>query len=95
MDLPADVDMRRKRYAMYRLGLAMKRLLGAASEAERIMATRWVNAWSRAVGERRFGRFARGLYGSDVRRTAPLSAPRSHDAAAASASVDARGPTLQ
>lgn len=58
----ADIAMRRKRYAMYRLGLAMDRLMKADGECERVMATRWVNAWGRAIGERWF---ARRTYGSD------------------------------
>ncbi|MFC5427374.1 hypothetical protein ACFPTO_00885 [Paraburkholderia denitrificans] len=58
----ADIAMRRKRYAMYRLGLAMDRLMKADGECERVMATRWVNAWGRAIGERWF---ARRAYGSD------------------------------
>ena len=91
----ADVDMRRKRYAMYRLGLAMTRLLSAASEPERIMATRWANAWSSAIGERRFARFARGPYGSDARPAVALSGSRSRAAAMGASSLDTQGRTLQ
>ncbi|QBR01889.1 hypothetical protein [Paraburkholderia pallida] len=49
-----EIETRRKRYAMQRLSLAMKRLIQVDSADERIMATRWVVAWGRAVGERRF-----------------------------------------
>lgn len=70
MNSRADIDTRRRRYAMYRLGLAMRRLLSVDSEAERFMATRWVNAWGRAIGERWF---ARGPSGSDAR---PAMTPR-------------------
>jgi hypothetical protein len=56
-----DTETRRKRYAMYRLNLAMKRLMNAERTADRMMATRWVNAWSAAVGERWF---AATLYGN-------------------------------
>lgn len=54
MIMRTETEMRRKRYAMQRLSLAMKRLVHAGSATERIMATRWVVAWGAAVGERRF-----------------------------------------
>lgn len=53
MMMRIETEMRRKRYAMQRLSLAMKRLVQAGSATERIMATRWVVAWGAAVGERR------------------------------------------
>lgn len=51
-----ETETRRKRYAMHRLSLAMKRLVQIDADAshERVMATRWVIAWGAAVGERRF-----------------------------------------
>ncbi|HKT96868.1 MAG TPA: hypothetical protein VJS30_10060 [Paraburkholderia sp.] len=49
-----ETETRRKRYAMHRLDLAMKRLIHAGTAAEQIMARRWVIAWGAAVGERRF-----------------------------------------
>jgi len=49
-----DTERRRKQYAMYRLSEAMKRLMNAEGVTERMMATRWVNAWGAAVGERWF-----------------------------------------
>jgi len=55
-----DTEKRRKRYAMHRLSLAMKRLMNAEGATERMMARRWVNAWSGAVGERWFARTAYG-----------------------------------
>jgi len=61
MTANVDTEARRKRYAMHRLSLAMKRLMNAEGTTERMMARRWVNAWSGAVGERRF---ARTSYGS-------------------------------
>src|SRR5215469_14974282 len=54
MNARVDAEARRKRYAMHRLGLAMKRLMNAEAEPEKMMATRWVNAWSASVGERWF-----------------------------------------
>jgi len=54
MNARVDAEARRKRYAMHRLGLAMKRLMNAEAETEKLMATRWVNAWSASVGERWF-----------------------------------------
>ena len=47
-----ETEMRRKQYAMYRLRIAMKRLMCADCERERVMARRWVNAWGGAIGER-------------------------------------------
>jgi len=60
-----ETETQRKRYAMYRLRLAMKRLIDADTAAETLMARRWVVAWGGAVGERRFspiwhGSFAHG-----------------------------------
>ena len=92
MNSRADFGTRSRRYAMYRLGLAMKRLLGADSEAERVMATRWVNAWGRAIGERWF---ARGPYGSDAR---PVVTPRvsiAHGGMIGATGVAVPGRTLQ
>jgi hypothetical protein len=59
-----DTETRRRRYAMYRLNLAMKRLMNAHGGAERLMATRWVNAWSSAVGERWFAATSYGNLGN-------------------------------
>lgn len=59
-----DTETRRKRYAMYRLSLAMKRLMHAGSTTERLMATRWVNAWGAAVGERWFAATSYGNLGN-------------------------------
>jgi hypothetical protein len=59
-----DTETRRKRYAMYRLNLAMKRLMNAEATAERMMATRWVNAWGGAVGERWFASTSYGNLGN-------------------------------
>lgn len=92
MNSRADIDTRRRRYAMYRLGLAMKRLLNADSEAERVMTTRWVNAWGRAIGERWF---ARGPSGSDARPVATRPESRSHGGAVRAASVTEPGQLLQ
>lgn len=75
MNARADVEARRRRYAMYRLALAMQRLLRADDEAERFLATRWVKAWSRAIGERWF---ARGPYGSDASPVVTPTESRSH-----------------
>ncbi|MFX1766309.1 hypothetical protein PWP93_27735 [Paraburkholderia sp. A1RI-2L] len=57
-----ETETRRKRYAMHRLSLAMKRLIQIDADAsqERIMATRWVVAWGAAVGERRFAGLPHG-----------------------------------
>ncbi|SDC57574.1 hypothetical protein [Paraburkholderia lycopersici] len=57
-------EARRKQYAMYRLRLAMKRLMSAEAATERMMATRWVNAWSSAVGERWFAATSYGNLGN-------------------------------
>jgi hypothetical protein len=70
MSTRTNTETRRKRYAMHRLCLAMKRLLNADTPAERIMATRWVNAWGGAVGE---CRFAGTWYGSVDRAAAALT----------------------
>ncbi|CAB3798851.1 hypothetical protein LMG28688_04833 [Paraburkholderia caffeinitolerans] len=57
-----EIETRRKRYAMHRLSLAMKRLIQIDADAshERVMATRWVVAWGAAVGERRFAGLSHG-----------------------------------
>ena len=44
----------RKRYALRRLRLATHRLMLANSDIEEILATRWVNAWAGATGDRQF-----------------------------------------
>jgi hypothetical protein len=54
MNMRTETETRRRRYAMHRLCLAMKRLMNADTPYERTMATRWVNAWGGAVGECRF-----------------------------------------
>jgi hypothetical protein len=77
---------------MYRLGLAMKRLLRVDSEAERAMATRWVNAWGRAIGERWF---ARGPYGTDASPVVTPRESRSHGGAIGTTTVVEPGQTLQ
>ena len=59
-----DTETRRKRYAMYRLSLAMKRLMNAEGTTERMMATRWVNAWGGAVGECWFASTSYGNLGN-------------------------------
>jgi hypothetical protein len=59
-----DTETRRRRYAMYRLDLAMKRLMKAHGTTENLMATRWVNAWGSAVGERWFAATSYGNLGS-------------------------------
>ncbi|WP_322048675.1 hypothetical protein [Paraburkholderia sp. J67] len=41
---------------MTRLHQAVGRLAKASGSDERLMATRWVNAWSGAIGERRLAR---------------------------------------
>lgn len=77
-----ETETRRKRYAMHRLSLAMKRLIqiDADSSPERVMATRWVVAWGAAVGERRFAGLPHGGVHRAVHRTvtgpAPLSPAR-------------------
>jgi hypothetical protein len=58
-----DTEARRRRYAIHRVSLAMKRLMNAEGATERMMATRWVNAWSGAVGERWFAATAYGNLG--------------------------------
>ncbi len=63
----ADTETRHKRYAMHRLCQAMKRLMNAEGVAERMMATRWVNAWSAAVGERWFAMSGYGGLGHAAR----------------------------
>jgi hypothetical protein len=92
MNARADIEARRKRYAMYRLGLATKRLLRADGEAERILATRWVNAWSGAIGERWF---ARGPYGSDACPVVTPEESRSHGGPMVAAGEAERRQTLQ
>jgi hypothetical protein len=87
-----DIDTRRRRYAMYRLGLAMKRLLNADSEAERVMTTRWVNAWGRAIGERWF---ARRPYGSDASAVVTRPASRTHGGLMGATGVAEPGQLLQ
>jgi hypothetical protein len=64
MNARVDRESRRKRYAMYRLNLAMKRLMNAEAATEKMMARRWVNAWSGAVGERWFAATAYGNLGN-------------------------------
>lgn len=54
MSMRTEIEARRKRYAMYHLRLAMKRLIDADTATAQMMATRWVIAWGGAVGERRF-----------------------------------------
>ncbi|CAG9192349.1 conserved hypothetical protein [Paraburkholderia tropica] len=51
-----DRETRRKQYAMRRLTRAMQRLIHANDDVDRMMARRWVNAWSGAVGERAMNR---------------------------------------
>jgi hypothetical protein len=70
-----DTETRRKRYAMYRLSQAMKRLMNAEGVTEKMMATRWVNAWSAAVGERWFAMSGYGGLGNASMMRAPF---RSH-----------------
>lgn len=53
MDLSVEKDARRRAYAMTRLHRAMGRLMDAPGGIEHRLATRWVNAWSGAIGERR------------------------------------------
>jgi hypothetical protein len=43
-------NFRRKQYAYGRLHLATARLMRADSDVEKVMATRWVNAWAGAIG---------------------------------------------
>lgn len=50
----------RKQYALERLRLATDRLNVAETEVEKTLATRWVNAWASAIGNRRFSEFADG-----------------------------------
>ena len=44
----------RKEYALARLRLATGRLMRAESEAEKALATRWMNAWASVIGDARF-----------------------------------------
>jgi len=67
-----DTETRRKRYAMYRLRQAMKRLMNAEGVTETMMATRWVNAWSAAVGERWFAMSGYGGLGHAAMVRAPF-----------------------
>jgi hypothetical protein len=79
MNARVDAEARRKRYAMHRLGLAMKRLMNAEAESEILMATRWVNAWSASVGERWFAASPYGRLSQAALMRAPLkgsSGPR-------------------
>lgn len=46
-------DAQRRAYAITRLHKAMGRLIDADEPEERLSATRWVTAWSGAIGERR------------------------------------------
>ena len=72
MNARVDTEARRKRYAMHRLGLAMKRLMKAEATAEKMMATRWVNAWSASVGERWFAASPYGRLSHAALMRAPL-----------------------
>ena len=59
MDTRGNVAQRRRTYAMSRLQRAMARLVHADDACESVVAQRWVNAWSGAIGETHFGRAAR------------------------------------
>ncbi len=54
MDARTDVARLRRTYIMGRLQRAVHRLLLAQNAHEYIVARRWVNAWSSALGELKF-----------------------------------------
>ena len=72
-----ETETLRKRYAMHRLCLAMKRLIDADTTAEQIMARRWVIAWGGAVGERRFSPVWHGSFAHVV--SAPMRSQSAAD----------------
>lgn len=59
MDTRYNVVQQRRAYAMSRLRRAMARLVDADNAGESVLATRWVNAWSGAIGEVHFDGAAR------------------------------------
>jgi hypothetical protein len=62
MDMRGNVAQQRRTYAMSRLQRAMARLVHADDACESILAKRWVNAWSGAIGEAHFDRAARTIF---------------------------------
>lgn len=58
----------RKQYTLGRLRVATYRLMLAESDAEKTLATHWVNAWASAIGDLRFSAFVQGHLGHSPRR---------------------------
>ncbi len=54
MDARTDVTRLRRTYIMSRLQRAMGRLYEVEAAHDYVIARRWVNAWSRALGEMKF-----------------------------------------
>lgn len=61
MGTQVNIALQRRTYAMSRLQRAMARLVVARDAGERVVARRWVNAWSGAIGEAHFDDAVRAI----------------------------------